>query len=208
MCLPTIKPGVPRILSESASARLVLSACTISGAAHVLLQPIDIKPYRTRHLIDRFVGDLTFGCHHCVVKGLVFALPLGCERGMRGDDRCRSEDRHFLVEKTQLRVLFQQCLQRRQHLLAVGTTVIEELDDCHIAPRITSYRRRRVIENFAPVVAQNCPALASASRFSLSSAPCSASIKTSGLWIRSSWMIPSIACRCSSCHFGSCAGNA
>ena len=60
-----------------------------------------------------------------------------------------------LYKKRSLLVLLQQCLQRRQHLLAVWTTVVEELDDCHIAPRIASYRRCRVVENLAPLVAQN-----------------------------------------------------
>src|SRR5271165_1423361 len=64
---------------------------------HVLLEPVDIEPYRAGYFIDRFFGDLTLGRHHCVMKGVVFALPLGRESGMRGGDRLWPEDRHFLV---------------------------------------------------------------------------------------------------------------
>ena len=41
-------------------------------------------------------------------------------------------------------------------MLAVWAAVVEELDNCHIAPRVAPHRRRRVIENLAPPVAQNC----------------------------------------------------
>ena len=68
---------------------------------------------------------------------------------------CRSEDRHFLVDKAQLVVFLQQSLQRRQHLLAIWAAVVEELDNRHIAPRIAPYRGCRVVENLAPPVAQN-----------------------------------------------------
>ena len=40
-------------------------------------------------------------------------------------------------------------------MLAVWAAVVEELDNCHIALRIAPYRRCRVVENLAPLVAQN-----------------------------------------------------
>ena len=40
-------------------------------------------------------------------------------------------------------------------MLAVWTPVVEELDDCHIALRVAPYRGCRVVENLAPLVAEN-----------------------------------------------------
>src|SRR6516164_8300496 len=78
--------------------------------AHILLEPFDIEPYRPSYLIDRVVGYLTLGRHHCVMKGLIFALPLGRERGMRGRYRLRAEDRQFLVQEAQVVVFPEQGL--------------------------------------------------------------------------------------------------
>ena len=85
MCLPTMNGGYADV--ERVGERQVgLESLPDLRGAHVLLKPLDIKSDRTGYFIDRFLGDLTFGCHHCVMKGLVFSLPLGGKSGMRGSD--------------------------------------------------------------------------------------------------------------------------
>ena len=121
----------------------------------VVLQPIDIEPDRTRDLIDHVFGDLTLGCHHGCMKGLVLALQPGGKRSMGCDDGWCAENRHFLVDKPQLAILIEQLLKRGLYLLAIRTAVIEELDNSHIALRISAYRGRRVIKYLTPTIFQH-----------------------------------------------------
>src|SRR6516162_1423039 len=65
-----------------------------------------------------------------------------------------SENGHLLVNETQFTILVEQRLQRRLHLLAIWTAVIEELDNGDVALRIAPHRRRRVIKDLMAMIAE------------------------------------------------------
>src|SRR6516165_5427032 len=65
------------------------------------------------------------------------------------------ENGHLLVNKTQLVILAEQRLQRRLHLLAIWTAVIEELDNGDVTLRVAPHRRRRIVEDLVVTIAEH-----------------------------------------------------
>ena len=80
------------------------------------------------------------------MEGVVLALLLGGERNPRGDLGIGPEHREFLEHEAQLVVIADQLFERRLDLFAVGTPIVEELDQRHIAIWVAGDRGLRVAE--------------------------------------------------------------
>ena len=104
---PTMKAGVPWMLSVVGERQIVLQLAGDRRRRHVVLEPVDIEPDRCRHLVDRVVGDVAARRHHRRVKGVVLALLLRGERRAGRGHRYRPEDRKLLIDEAQLGVLLQ-----------------------------------------------------------------------------------------------------
>lgn len=118
---------------------------------HVVLQAVEVKTDLARDPEHGLVGDMAVRRYHRLVKGVVFALLARRQRGMRRRYRGRSEHRQFLVDKAEPVTLAQQLFQRGLLQLAIGTAVIEELDEADIALWIAADRARRIVIDFAAI---------------------------------------------------------
>ncbi len=126
------------------------------GLGHLLADAVAVEGRFLGHRQNLVLGQPAARFHQCGVERpvLVRRGEPGGERGLRGDQGIRAQNREFLDHVADVVVRLDQILDRREDLLAVAAAVVHELDHSHVAVRVADHRRFRVLRQLVLQVFQ------------------------------------------------------